>query len=118
MLLNGGELDGARILAPATVRLMASDHVAGLAAPLPPGMLLLGSPGYGFGLGFLVRLADGGALVPGREGQFMWAGYGGTYFWVDPKAELVAVMMSAAPSVGRAAQRRLFQTMVYAALTD
>ena len=118
MLLNGGELDGARILSPATVRLMASDHIAGLAAPLPPGMLLLGSPGYGFGLGFLVRLADGGALVPGREGQFMWAGYGGTYFWVDPKAELVAVMMTAAPSVGRAAQRRLFQTLVYSALAD
>ena len=118
MLLNGGELDGVRILAPATVRLMTSDHIAGLAAPLPPGMLLLGSPGYGFGLGFLVRLADGGALIPGREGQFMWAGYGGTYFWVDPKAELVAVLLTAAPSVGRAAQRRLFQTMVYSALTD
>ena len=81
-------------------------------------MLLLNSPGYGFGLGFMVRLADGGALVPGREGQFMWAGYGGTCFWVDPKAELVAVMMTAAPSVARAGHRRLFQTLVYSALTE
>ncbi|MBC7800665.1 MAG: beta-lactamase family protein [Gemmatimonadaceae bacterium] len=118
MLVNGGVLDGARILSPATIRLMTTDHVAGLAAPLPPGMLLLGSPGYGFGLGFLVRLDDGGALVSGREGQFMWAGYGGTYFWVDPKAELVAVLLTAAPSAGRAAHRRLFQTLVYSAIVD
>jgi CubicO group peptidase (beta-lactamase class C family) len=61
MLANGGQLDGARILSPAAVRLMTSDHIAGLAQPLPPGMLLFGSPGYGFGFGMMVRLADGGA---------------------------------------------------------
>jgi CubicO group peptidase (beta-lactamase class C family) len=116
MLGNGGVLDGARILSPATVRLMISDHVAGLSQPLAPGMLLLGSPGFGFGLGFAVRLADGGALVPGLEGQFMWAGYGGTYFWVDPRAELVAVCMTAAPSVARAGYRRLLMNMTYAAI--
>ncbi len=95
---------------------MTSDHVAGLAQPVPPGMLLFGSPGYGFGFGMMVRLADGGALVPGYAGQFMWAGYGGTYFWVDPKAELAAVYMTAAPSVGRAAYRRLFMQLAYGAL--
>ncbi len=116
MLASGGQLDGVRILSPATVRLMASDHVAGLQQPLPPGMLLLGSPGFGFGLGFGVRLADGGALVPGFQGQFMWAGYGGTYFWVDPRAELVAVSMTAAPSVGRAGYRRLLMQLAYGAL--
>lgn len=116
MLANGGQLDGARILSPAAVRLMASDHVAGLAQPLPPGMLLLGSPGFGFGLGFAVRLTDGGALVPGYEGQFMWSGYGGTHFWVDPKAELVAVCMTAAPSVARAGYRRLIMQLAYGAI--
>jgi CubicO group peptidase (beta-lactamase class C family) len=116
MLANGGQLDGARILSPTTVRLMASDHVAGLSQPLPPGMLLLGSHGFGFGLGFAVRLADGGALVPGYEGQFMWSGYGGTHFWVDPMAELVAVYMTAAPSVARAGYRRMFMQLAYAAL--
>jgi CubicO group peptidase (beta-lactamase class C family) len=85
MLANGGQLDGARILAPATVRLMTSDHLAGLNVPEPPGAL--GTPGYGFGLGFAVRLEDGVAGVPGYGGQYMWAGYGGTYFSVDPKLE-------------------------------
>ena len=116
MLAQGGELDGVRILSPATVRLMTSNHIAGLEQPLSPGMLLLGSPGFGFGLGFGVRLADGGALVPGRQGQFTWAGYGGTYFWVDPGSELVAVVMTAAPSVGRAGVRRLLMQLTYAAL--
>ena len=116
MMANGGELDGVRILSPLTVRLMTSDHVAGLAQPLSPGMLLLGTPGFGFGLGFGVRLADGGALVPGLEGQFTWAGYGGTYFWVDPKAELVAVSMTAAPSVARAGYRRLLMQLAYGAI--
>ena len=79
-------------------------------------MLLLGTPGFGFGLGFGVRLADGGALVPGLKGQFTWAGYGGTYFWVDPKAELVAVSMTAAPSVARAGYRRLLMQLAYGAI--
>lgn len=116
MLANGGVLDGQRILSPATVRLMTSDHLTGLNVPAPPSAL--GTPGYGFGLGFAVRLADGVAGVPGNAGQYMWAGYGGTYFWVDPKAELVGVFMSQAPSVERPMHRRLIQTLVYAALVD
>lgn len=118
MLANGGALDGVRILSPATVRLMTSDHLDGrIAQPVTPGELLLGTRGFGFGLGFAVRLADGVAAVPGRQGQFMWAGYGGTYFWADPAEELAVVYMSAAPSVGRAAYRRLMMQMVYAAIT-
>jgi CubicO group peptidase (beta-lactamase class C family) len=118
MMANGGALGGVRILSPATVRLMTSNHLdASIAQPVQPGELLLGTRGYGFGLGFATRLADGVAGVPGREGQFMWAGYGGTYFWADPKEELAVVFMSAAPSVGRAAYRRLMMQMVYAAIT-
>lgn len=118
MLANGGVLDGVRILSPATVRLMTANHLdERIAQPVTPGELLLGTRGFGFGLGFATRLADGVAGVPGREGQFMWAGYGGTYFWADPKEELAVVYMSAAPSVGRAAYRRLLMQMVYAAIT-
>ena len=93
MLLNGGQLDGARVLSRTTVELMTSDHLGTrIAAPITPGELLLGTPGYGFGLGFAVRLAPGVAGVPGSAGEFMWAGYAGTYFWVDPEGEIAAVL--------------------------
>jgi len=61
-----------------------------------PGELLLGTPGYTFGLGFAVRQGDGIAGVPGSAGEFMWAGYAGTFFWVDPQEELVGVYMTQA----------------------
>jgi CubicO group peptidase (beta-lactamase class C family) len=116
MLANGGVLDGARILSPETVRLMTADHLAGMAQPTRVGGL--GTPGYGFGLGFAVRLQDGIAGVHSNAGQYLWSGYGGTHFWVDPKAELVAVYMTAAPSVERAAYRRLIQQLVHSAIVQ
>jgi CubicO group peptidase (beta-lactamase class C family) len=116
MLLNGGVLDGVRILSPATVRLMTSDHLGSIPAPGFAGVMA--TPGYTFGLGFAVRQGDGIAGVPGRQGQFMWAGHGGTYFWVDPAEQIAAVFMSAAPSVARPAHRRLVQTLVHSAIVD
>jgi CubicO group peptidase (beta-lactamase class C family) len=103
MLLNGGELDGVRLLSPTTVALMTSDH-------LPPG-IGYNSPfiaaiqdqaptaemGEGFGLGFLVRTQQGHNPLPGSVGDFSWSGYHGTYFWVDPKEKLVAVLMVQIP---------------------
>lgn len=120
MLLQGGRLDDARILSRSTVRLMASDHLGSrIATPTPPGGLLLGTPdGYTFGLGFLVRQDDGLAGVAGSKGEFMWAGYGGTFFWVDPKEELVAVFMSQAPSPVRSYYRRLVKNLTYQAIVD
>jgi CubicO group peptidase (beta-lactamase class C family) len=53
--------------------------------------------------------------VPGSAGEFMWAGYAGTYFWVDPKDELTAVYMSQAPSPIRS---KLVKQPVYGAITD
>jgi CubicO group peptidase (beta-lactamase class C family) len=119
MLLNGGELDGARVMSRSTIKLMASDHLGTrIAAPFQPGELLLGTPGYTFGLGFAVRQGDGVAGVPGSAGEFMWAGYAGTYFWVDPKEELVGVYMTQAPSPIRAYYRKMFKSLVYQALVD
>ncbi|HVY04758.1 MAG TPA: serine hydrolase domain-containing protein [Burkholderiales bacterium] len=119
MLLNGGQLDGARVLSRSTVALMTSDHLGTrIAAPVTPGELLLGVPGYTFGLGFAVRQGAGIAGVPGSAGEFMWAGYAGTYFWVDPKEEIVAVYMTQAPSPVRAYYRKLFKQLVYGALDD
>jgi len=119
MLLNGGQLDGVRVLTRPSIALMTSDHLGDrIQAPVTPGELLLGTPGYTFGLGFAVRQGAGLAGIPGSAGEFMWAGYGGTYFWVDPKEELVAVYMTQAPSPIRAYYRKLFKQLVYAAITD
>ncbi|WP_207477461.1 serine hydrolase domain-containing protein [Arenibaculum pallidiluteum] len=119
MLANGGELDGVRVLSPTTVRLMTSDHLGTRITPVvSPGELLLGTPGYTFGLGFAVREGDGIAGVPGSKGEFLWAGYGGTYFWVDPQERIAAVMMSQSMGPGRTYHRKLFKQMVYQAITD
>jgi CubicO group peptidase (beta-lactamase class C family) len=106
MLLNGGELEGVRIVSRKTVALMSSDHLGGIRGP---------SPGYGFGLGFTVRLADGVSPLEGSAGDYNWAGLGGTYFWVDPKERLVAVWMMQAPGQ-RNYYRELYRNLVYGAM--
>jgi CubicO group peptidase (beta-lactamase class C family) len=111
MLLNGGSLDGERIIGRKTLELMASDH-------LDPGVKIGGSllmPGHGFGLGFAVRRQAGIASVPGSVGQFFWSGRGGTFFWIDPKEDLFAVFMSQGPNQ-RAHTRSLVRNLVYAAI--
>ena len=119
MLLNGGELEGTRILSRTTIELMTADHLGTrIAAPTTPGELLLGTPGYTFGLGFAVRQAAGVAGVPGSAGEFMWAGYAGTFFWADPKEQIAAVYMSQAPSPIRAYYRKLVKQLVYQAIVD
>jgi CubicO group peptidase (beta-lactamase class C family) len=119
MLLNGGHLDGARVLGRSTVRLMTSDHLGKLAdGGGTPGELLLGTPGYTFGLGFAVRREAGLAGVPGSAGEFMWGGFAGTYFWIDPKEELIGVLMTQAPGPTRQHYRKLFKQLVYAAIAD
>ena len=119
MMLDGGALDEVRILSPTSVRLMASDHLGNrIDQPVEPGELLMGVPGYTFGLGFMVREEPGIAGVPGSEGEFMWGGYGGTFFWIDPAEDLVAVMMSQRAGPSRAYYRRLTKQLVYQAITE
>ena len=69
----------------------------------------------GFGLGFAVRTSEGGSPVPGSPGDFFWGGAYGTYFWVDPKEDLVAVMMMQGPS-DRLQYRYAMRQLVYQAL--
>lgn len=117
MMLRGGEIDGQRILSPSTVSLMTSDHLGSKVIASPgPGELLMGVPGYTFGLGFMVRQGPGIAGVPGSEGEYMWAGAAGTFFWVDPKQNLAVVAMMQAPGPTRPSMRRLIKQMVYAAI--
>ncbi len=117
MLLNGGSFDGKRYLSRATIALMTSDHLGPkIATPVQPGEVLMGVQGYTFGLGFMVRQQQGIAGVHGSEGDYAWGGVGGTFFWVDPKEQLVAVMMAQTPGAIRQVYRRMIKTMVYQAL--
>jgi CubicO group peptidase (beta-lactamase class C family) len=119
MMMEGGALDGTRILSRTTVALMASDHLGTrIATAATPGELVLGTPGYTFGLGFMVRQGAGVAGVPGSAGEFMWAGYAGTFFWIDPQEKLVAVLMTQAPGPSRPYYRRELKQLVYQAITD
>jgi len=112
MLLNGGRLGNERLLSRKTVELMTADHLGPIA-----GATDLLVPGYGFGLGFAVRLQAGIATMPGSVGQYYWGGAAGTTFWVDPAERLFAVLMIQAP-VQREFYRVMFRDMVYAAITD
>jgi CubicO group peptidase (beta-lactamase class C family) len=112
MLLNGGTLDGKRILGPKTVAYMTSDH---LGSAITPGPLYLPGPGFGFGLGFAVRKDAGVSPFAGSVGEFNWGGAGGTYFWVDPKEELFVVYMMQSPKQ-RLPYRGLLKDMIYAAI--
>jgi CubicO group peptidase (beta-lactamase class C family) len=115
MLLNHGSLDGARILGRKTVEYMTSDHLGPAvkrASDYIPG------DGYGFGLGFAVRTEPGVASVNGSAGDYHWGGAYGTYFWVDPKEQLVVVWMTQAPGPIRVHYRQLMRALVLQALTD
>jgi CubicO group peptidase (beta-lactamase class C family) len=117
MMLNGGELNGQRILSPMTVNLMASDMLGSrTTVPLSPGQLLMGVDGYTFGLGFMVRQGQGLASVDGSPGEYMWAGAAGTFFWIDPKEQLAVVVMSQVPGPIRPYYRRMIKQLVSSAV--
>jgi CubicO group peptidase (beta-lactamase class C family) len=117
MLLNGGTLDGKRVLSPKTVALMTSNH-------LEPSMKNQVASveghreGYGFGLGVAVRVADGLASIPGSVGDYTWNGANGTAFWVDPAEHLVVVYGTAAPGEIRKYFREQMSDLVYGAMTE
>jgi CubicO group peptidase (beta-lactamase class C family) len=112
MLLNGGILDGKRILSPKTVAYMTADH---LDASIAPGPLYLPGAGFGFGLGFAVRKDAGVSPFLGSVGEYNWGGAGGTYFWADPRESLFVVFMMQSPKQ-RLPYRPVLKAMVYAAL--
>jgi len=121
-LLNGGQLDGVRLVSRKTVAYMASDHLA-------PGMRVNGFPavvldsraenGQGFGLGFTVRVSPGRSAVPGSVGDFGWVGIYGTQFWVDLQEQMFAVMMiqTTTPAT-RTKYWTLMRNLVYQSLID
>ena len=87
MLVNDGQLDGARILSRKSVELMRSDHLGNL-----PRAGLLGD-GYGFGLTFAVNLGPGKSATVGSQGEYYWGGAAGTGFWIDPQEHMIGVFL-------------------------
>lgn len=110
MLLNGGELEGVRLLSPKTVELMTVDHLG----DRPTGFL---SPGWGFGLGFAVRRQPGLDGTPGSVGEYYWFGAAGTSFWIDPVEKLIGVFMVQIYPNRDVSFRQQFKNLVYQALT-
>lgn len=114
MLRAGGRLGAARVLSPATVRWMGSDHLQGIEGG--PDRMDPGLTGYGFGLTVAVRRNQGGSAFMGAPGAFGWSGVFGTFFWVDPAERLAVVLMAHAPGEMRLRYRRLVNMLAYQAL--
>lgn len=124
MLLNGGELEGVRILSPKTVALMTSDQLPPNTERHTPVALGIGpfgpvpEMGTSFGLGFAIRVDPGRNPMPGSVGDFSWGGITGTLFWVDPQTKLVAVLMDQTSQLNLNLVWRQARVMVYQAMTN
>lgn len=121
MLVNGGELEGVRLLSPKTLAVMTSDQVpphASRVGELQVTQDLNPFPeiGQSFGLGFAVRISLGQSPVSGSVGDYFWAGAAGTYFWVDPQEKMYGVMMLQMPFVEAGPYRRALREIVYGSM--
>jgi CubicO group peptidase (beta-lactamase class C family) len=111
MMLNGGELDGVRILGPRTVRLMTANHTGDM------GIWLRGK-GFGFGIGYSVLTDQGPSAMPSAEGTYSWGGAYCTVFWVDPVDEVIGILMTQIRPYTHLNIRQDFRTLAYQALVD
>ncbi|MFQ5349835.1 MAG: serine hydrolase domain-containing protein, partial [Thermoanaerobaculia bacterium] len=114
MLLQEGELDGVRILAAETVRAMRRDH-------LPEGVVFPDrwfGPGYGYGLGFATLVDQDATPDADHAGVHRWVGMANTFFWIDPEADLVAMVWTQMTPLGVYRLQQRFQKMVYAAMDE
>jgi len=121
MLLNGGTLDGIQILSPKTIALMTLNHLPDN-KDLPALSRSLFSEvtysGVGFGLGFAVTLDTAKTMLPGSIGDYFWGGAASTYFWIDPREELITIFMTQLMPSTTYAIRRELRTLVYSAFTE
>lgn len=112
MLLNGGELDGVRILSRKTVELMTSDHLG----DMPRGGLL--ATGYGFGFTMAVSHGAGKTGVIGSEGEYFWGGAAGTRFWIDPREQMIGIFMIQILPHTNLTYGTQFRQLAYQAISD
>lgn len=115
MLLNGGHLNGVRILGRKTLDLMHSNHVPPSLLPYQIGPIP--QSGYGFGLGSRVLMNVADSAITGSEGEFGWAGAAKTYFWVDRREQMIGILMSQY-MLSFELPEKDFQVLAYQALDD
>jgi CubicO group peptidase (beta-lactamase class C family) len=113
MLLYGGTRDGIRFVSPKTIEHMTSNHIPPgykIASPIQ-NQILWPSPsmetGQGFGLGFAINCEPERNPLPGSKGDYYWTGILGTYFWIDPKEELIGISMIQESTQSRPYQYRM-----------
>lgn len=121
MLLNGGELDGARLLSPKTIRLMTINHLPGGKELTELSKSLFSEAvfeGLGFGLGFAMTIDQARTKNLGSHGEYFWGGMASTAFWIDPVEDLAVVFLTQLmPSTAYPIRREL-RTLVYSAFTE
>jgi CubicO group peptidase (beta-lactamase class C family) len=118
MLLNGGRYEGVRLVSPKTLELMTANHLPGGQDLTELSVSLFSEATYagvGFGLGFAVTLDPARTLLPGTAGDFSWGGMASTYFWVDPREELIVIFMTQLMPSAVYPLRRELRTLVYSA---
>jgi CubicO group peptidase (beta-lactamase class C family) len=111
MMLNGGELDGVRILSPRTINLMVSNHVGDK-------LVYVRGPGFGFGLGYGIVMDPGHANDQLSPGSFLWGGAWGTVAWVDPVEDMLGVFMTQVTSYRHLTVRQDFSTVAAQAIVE
>ena len=113
MMLNGGVLDGQRILSRKTVELMTVDHIAEI-----PRASSISRPGYGFGLDFAVHIDPAESGLNGSVGEYNWGGLAGTIFWIDPAEEMIGLYMIQVLPPRFEDSRTQFKRLAYQAIVD
>jgi CubicO group peptidase (beta-lactamase class C family) len=121
MLLGGGILDGVQILSPKTIALMTLNHLPD-GKDLPALSRSLFSEvtfnGVGFGLGFAITLDTARTMLPGSIGDFSWGGAASTYFWIDPREDMIVIFMTQLLPSTTYPIRRELRTLVYSAFEE
>ncbi len=116
MLLNGGVLDGNRLLGPKTVELMRANHLPADLVPIAIGTDV--RAGYGFGLGVSVLMDLPATSTPGSEGIYGWGGAATTQFWIDPNEDMLGIFMTQYMPAGYYPIAREFRVAAYQAIVD
>ncbi len=116
MMLNGGELEGQRILGRKTVELMTTNHIAPALLPLEEGGLDKSGFGYGLGFGVLMDVGQSGTI--GSNGEYYWSGAASTSFWVDPSEQFIGIQLTQFQPMSNFPNAEDFKVAAYQAIVD